>query len=311
MPARTVVFDSLRKFDGVAFDWLRTRDYLQMAGRAGRQGIDLEGRVVSVVDTEDLLEAPLERIVRGSLEPVRSRFNLAYATLLRLTEHLGERIEEAWERSFNRYQFESGGAERRDRNRARQLDLLRRKLQFLHATAFLEAGRLTDRGRVAARLAAYEIQIADALLLGIFEELSPRLLAAAFVGFVYEQRKGETIEQRVPPAFATTKRRIHDSVRALKREERRLDIADGIQRPDFSLTEATFAWCEGDPIDALGRHSDAAPGDLVRTFRMAIQCLRQLAQELPTSYPLRGRIDQAIALLNRDEVDARAQLELG
>ena len=34
MPARTVVFSSLRKFDGLSFDYLRTRDYLQMAGRA-------------------------------------------------------------------------------------------------------------------------------------------------------------------------------------------------------------------------------------------------------------------------------------
>ena len=44
MPAKTVVFNSLRKFNGVDFDWLRTRDYMQMAGRAGRQGIDTEGR---------------------------------------------------------------------------------------------------------------------------------------------------------------------------------------------------------------------------------------------------------------------------
>jgi superfamily II RNA helicase len=42
MPARTVCFDALRKFDGVDFDYMKTRDYLQMAGRAGRQGIDDE-----------------------------------------------------------------------------------------------------------------------------------------------------------------------------------------------------------------------------------------------------------------------------
>ncbi|MHC4377824.1 MAG: DEAD/DEAH box helicase, partial [Planctomycetota bacterium] len=40
MPARTAVFFGLKKFDGVSFDYLRTRDYMQMAGRAGRQGID-------------------------------------------------------------------------------------------------------------------------------------------------------------------------------------------------------------------------------------------------------------------------------
>lgn len=311
MPARTVVFDSLRKFNGVAFDWLRARDYMQMAGRAGRQGIDREGCVVSVLDTEDLHDAPVERIVFGELEPVRSRFNLAYATLLRLIEHLGSRIEEAWERSFNRYQFEEMSPDRREKNRERQLDLLRRKLQFLRETGFIDEGGLTDRGRIAARLSAYEVQFADSLFRGALEELSGKHLAAVFVGIIHEGRKGESLEQPVPSAFNRTKRAVNEVVRNLKKEEKRLLIPEEIKKPDFSLTFATFAWCEGDPIDALDRHTDAAPGDLVRTFRTAIQCLRQLRHALPGSYTLRERLDEAIELLNRDEVDAKRQLELG
>ncbi|MFT5154822.1 MAG: superfamily II RNA helicase, partial [Planctomycetota bacterium] len=50
MPARSVVFNALRKYDGVSFDWLRVRDYMQMAGRAGRQGIDDKGYVYSMLD---------------------------------------------------------------------------------------------------------------------------------------------------------------------------------------------------------------------------------------------------------------------
>ena len=73
MPARSVVFHSLRKFDGVKFDYMTTRDYLQMAGRAGRQGIDEEGLVYSLLSTKDLLEAPLKRLQLGRPEPVESR----------------------------------------------------------------------------------------------------------------------------------------------------------------------------------------------------------------------------------------------
>ncbi|MEM7516833.1 MAG: DEAD/DEAH box helicase, partial [Planctomycetota bacterium] len=76
MPARCVVFRSLRKFDGVSFDYMRTRDYLQMAGRAGRQGIDDEGLVFSVLAPKDLREAPIERFLEGRSEPVKSRFGL-------------------------------------------------------------------------------------------------------------------------------------------------------------------------------------------------------------------------------------------
>ncbi len=35
MPARTVIFDSLRKHDGTQFRYLETSEYIQMAGRAG------------------------------------------------------------------------------------------------------------------------------------------------------------------------------------------------------------------------------------------------------------------------------------
>lgn len=311
MPARTVVFNSLRKFNGVEFDWLRTRDYMQMAGRAGRQGIDLEGRVVSVLDTEDLHGAPIERIVFGELEPVRSRFNLNYGTLLRLLQHVGGRVEEAWERSFNRYQFESTTAERRARNRERQLDLLRRKLRFLSELGFRDDRGLTDRGAVAAKLSAYEIQFAECYFRGIFDDLTPRDLAAAFVGIIYEERKGETLEQSVPPAFTSVKRRIAEAIRHVKHAEVALRIPEGVKRPDFSLTNATFAWCDGSPMDALERHTTSSPGDVVRTFRVAVQCLRNMAAVLRRDAAFSARLTEAVALLNRDEVDAQRQLELG
>jgi superfamily II RNA helicase len=45
MPASTVIFDTLEKFDGVEFNYLMTRHYNQMAGRAGRRGMDEVGYV--------------------------------------------------------------------------------------------------------------------------------------------------------------------------------------------------------------------------------------------------------------------------
>lgn len=46
MPARTVVFDSMRKHDGSAFRDLLPGEYVQMAGRAGRRGLDPTGTVI-------------------------------------------------------------------------------------------------------------------------------------------------------------------------------------------------------------------------------------------------------------------------
>ena len=46
MPARTVVLDSLSKFDGEGHELLKPSDYTQLTGRAGRRGIDTEGTAV-------------------------------------------------------------------------------------------------------------------------------------------------------------------------------------------------------------------------------------------------------------------------
>jgi len=46
MPARTVVFDSIEKFDGREMRTLLPAEYIQMAGRAGRRGLDKTGTVI-------------------------------------------------------------------------------------------------------------------------------------------------------------------------------------------------------------------------------------------------------------------------
>jgi antiviral helicase SKI2 len=48
MPARTVVFDAIEKFDGTDKRPLNATEYTQMAGRAGRRGLDETGIVITL-----------------------------------------------------------------------------------------------------------------------------------------------------------------------------------------------------------------------------------------------------------------------
>lgn len=50
MPAKTVVFTSVRKFDGDSFRVVTSGEYIQMSGRAGRRGLDDRGIVILMMD---------------------------------------------------------------------------------------------------------------------------------------------------------------------------------------------------------------------------------------------------------------------
>ena len=52
MPAKCVVFSHIRKHDGRSFRDILPGEYTQMAGRAGRRGLDATGTVIIVANDE-------------------------------------------------------------------------------------------------------------------------------------------------------------------------------------------------------------------------------------------------------------------
>ena len=104
MPACSVVFDSLEKFDGIGFRHLKAREYHQMAGRAGRRGIDTIGYVYAQIFPEyaDLNE--IRRVVSEKVEPIESQFNLAYSSILNLYQKYGDDIYDVYTMSLSNHQ---------------------------------------------------------------------------------------------------------------------------------------------------------------------------------------------------------------
>ncbi|KAK0669986.1 putative ATP dependent RNA helicase [Cercophora samala] len=103
MPARTVVFTQVTKWDGVARRPLTSSEYIQMAGRAGRRGLDDRGIVIMMVD--DKLEPETARaVVVGHQDRLNSAFHLGYNMILNLLRIEAISPEFMLERCFFQFQ---------------------------------------------------------------------------------------------------------------------------------------------------------------------------------------------------------------
>lgn len=102
MPARTVVFTAIHKYDSQSFRLLEPGEYVQMAGRAGRRGLDEVGTVLMFPTPADFpTESDVKAVVTGTPKPLRSQFRLTYNMILNLLRIDELRVEDVMARSFS------------------------------------------------------------------------------------------------------------------------------------------------------------------------------------------------------------------
>ncbi|PKU79842.1 DEAD-box ATP-dependent RNA helicase ISE2, chloroplastic [Dendrobium catenatum] len=105
MPARTAIISSLIKRGESGRTLLSSNELLQMAGRAGRRGIDEVGYVVLVQTPYEGAEESCELLFTG-LEPLVSQFTASYGMVLNLLA--GEKVTRMSSKSANLKTSSSG-----------------------------------------------------------------------------------------------------------------------------------------------------------------------------------------------------------
>ncbi|NWJ95742.1 MAG: DEAD/DEAH box helicase [Chloroflexi bacterium] len=104
MPAKCVVIGRMSKFDGQTRRPLLPNEFQQMAGRAGRRGLDTQGHVVVPYSPWISFKETLE-IATGPLLPVESAFSVRYNSVLNLWDPpQGDRVLQVLRHSLLEFQ---------------------------------------------------------------------------------------------------------------------------------------------------------------------------------------------------------------
>lgn len=305
MPAKTVVFNSLRKYDGLTFRSIQSQEFYQMAGRAGRRGIDVKGNVFVLYDDSTDLFA-LKRLLSKDSEPIISQFKLSYNTILNLVNNHDDReIEIILKSNFDYYQKKAEHNVRIISSYKSKLNNLIKlgyvvEAKELQTDEFYVGGTdnrsyaLTDKGKFASKIYAHEITITELFFTGFYKRFNEIEINCLLSAIVYEPRKNDSFE------IIKNLKTFYDSiVDKLKSNDLLYDKID--KKALYRLFSILYFWSDNSDFSEIVNLTNMQEGDIIRHIKQIIDFTRQI-RRATNDFELSSFIDKARLLIDRDIV---------
>ncbi|MBB6121163.1 DEAD/DEAH box helicase [Nocardiopsis algeriensis] len=240
---------------------------------------------------QDLASSLRNKLKEQGTEPVYERGRRGAgedAEVLRLRAELREhpchgcadREDHArWAERHHRLKKEAEGLRRRVEGRSHVISrTFDRVCGVLEDLEYLSGDAVSDDGvRLGKIYSELDLLVAECLRRGVWSGLGPVELAACAASLVYEARRGDDAYPRLPGG------RIDETLAEMVRLWGELNEVESrhrvsfLRRPDLGFVWTAHRWARGDRLDEILRQADMTAGDFVRTAKMLVDMLSQIA----------------------------------
>ncbi|PIN68580.1 hypothetical protein COV93_08960 [Candidatus Woesearchaeota archaeon CG11_big_fil_rev_8_21_14_0_20_43_8] len=288
MPAKTVCFNSLEKYDGISFRYLHSKEYFQMAGRAGRRGIDKEGNVIILIDKSHMDLNKVINLCGKDIEPIISQFRVSYNTVLNLKKHYPEKtIEKLLKSNFGYFVMKTS------KKQVRIMATYQNMVRKLKQEGYLKDGFLTEKGEFATYIYTNELLISELMFTGVFKELSIREINILVGSIAYEPRGADRF------------RINHQVGQIMNKINKNMIIRKGVSIMNIKRVYHLFdRWSKGCEFEELLDLCSIDEGNIIRLFRHAIDILKQI-RKATTDQQMGEKLTECIGALDRDIVEVK------
>jgi len=289
MPAKTVCFNSLRKYDGHEFRNLNTKEYFQIAGRAGRRGIDKVGYAISMIYRPTFNYHDVKRITFKDVEPIQSQFRLSINTVLNLiNQHNEKEIEIILRLSFFSYQK---FGEKYDKVPTKTLLAryysIRRKLQKF---GYIKDEQLTDKGYFSAKIFADEITMGEIFATNFVKQLDEYQILLILAALVYEHRETHKFKQPfLSKEYKDLLNRLGKN-EFLSHEKKFLNLK--------TITTMIHPIYEGKTLFDIIALTNLQEGDIIRLYAQILDRIGQI-KKASKDFRLKEKMDNCQGIIER------------
>jgi len=266
MPAKAVCFESLRKFDGREFRLVNSKEFFQIAGRAGRRGIDKEGFVFIMVARRDFDYAKMSKIIEKDVLPIESQFRLSVNTVLNLIKNHNEvEIESILCKSF--HSFQEFGKDFAHRKNYRSHSAFEKCKKILEKKGYLKDGKLTEKGEFTSKIYSDELLIGEIFATPFVEKLDEYQMFLTIAAICYEPREKTQFRKKYTHSA--------QDLRGLLREDKFLGQDRHFEYLE-DVSALVYPCYQGTSIFEIFNNTNLLEGDVIRFFRQVIDRMGQI-----------------------------------